>query len=440
MENQTIVSQATPFGYSSIAVIRLSGEHAFLFASGLANISTPRKHLESVLLPIFDEGGKRIDSGIFTFFKNPRSYTGEDVVEISCHGNPLIVKMILNHSLFLGARLAEPGEYTKRAFLNGKMSLSQAESVGALISSKSKNAIYYNNKNIEGASTESINTIKEGLISALSAIEYELDISEEEDTLHKTVSNVVKILNNNNLLCRSLISSFDAGVAYSSGFRVVIIGRPNVGKSTLMNALVGLNRSIVSDAAGTTRDTVTHDLIIDGYPITMIDTAGVREVYDNIEAEGVQRTTCEMGRADIVLSLYSHDTKPVDNIDVKKQINVYNKADLHKNKKLSGSDICISALHGTGLEKLNKALVAALLDVGSFSGDVFINTERQKQSVVSCESSILKSLALLKKENPVVEIVAYEIKTAIGSLDSFLGKTTTDDILNKVFSSFCVGK
>ena len=440
MENQTIVSQATPFGRSSIAVIRLSGGLSFSIANKLASSTQPRKHLETALLPIFDSGGRGIDSGVYTFFKNPTSYTGEDVVEISCHGNPLVVKMILDHSIVLGARLAEPGEYTKRAFLSGKMSLSQAESVGALIAAKSESAIFHNNKNIDGASSKRVKEIKKHLVGALSALEYELDISEEETITNNTVKEVLKILNNSKIECNKLLGSFSSGVAFSSGFRVVIAGRPNVGKSTLMNALTGLNRSIVNARAGTTRDTITQELYAGGYPITMIDTAGIRAGTKNVEAEGVRRTVSELSKADIILSVYTYDTEPIENIEDKSHIVVYNKQDLHKKKKLNDSEICVSALHGSGLNKLNKELVRSLKNLASFSGDVFINTERQKRSVTHCKASVVRSLGSLSTTPPIIEIAAHEIKTAIDSLDSFLGKTTTDEILDEVFSAFCVGK
>ena len=440
MENQTIVSQATPLGHSSIAVVRLSGDLSFAIGNKLANSKKPRKHLETVLLPIFDSVGRGIDSGVYTFFKNPASYTGEDVVEISCYGNPVVVRMVLDHSISLGARLAEPGEYTKRAFLNGKMSLSQAESVGALIAAKSENAIYHNNKNIEGASSKRVKEIKKNLVGALSTLEYELDISEEDKITKNSIDNILKLLKNSRMECSKLLGSFGSGVAFSSGFRVVIVGRPNVGKSTLMNALTGLNRSIVNPNEGTTRDTITHELTLGGYPITVVDTAGVRVGSDSVEAEGVKRTALETARADIVLSVYTKISEPVENIEDKKQILVYNKHDLHKNKKPNKSEICISALNGSGLDKLTKALTDTLLNITSFSGDVFINTERQRQSVAHCKASIARSLGPLSTKPLNIEVAAHELKDAIGSLDSFLGKTTNDEILEEVFSSFCVGK
>ncbi len=440
MMNHTIVSQATPFGYSSVAVVRLSGGLSFSLAKKITKSSRLGAHLQTTLLSVYGKNNKKIDKAIFTFFKGPRSYTGEDVVEISCHGNPMIVELLIDNLVCLGARIAEPGEYTKRAYLNGKISLSQAESVALLISSRSETAIYQNNKNIEGGASSLVKKIKDGLLRALSALEYELDVSENDETTRNTVSNVVKLLKNNSLFINDLLGSFRAGTAYSKGLRVVIVGRPNVGKSTLMNAITGLSRSIVAPTPGTTRDTITRDLVLSGYPITMIDTAGLRETTDSTEAEGIQRAHQEVARSDVVLSLYTHDTEPADYIEDKKQILILNKVDLRKPRHVDESTICVSALKGEGVSEVVSALENSLSRTTSYSGDVFINTERQKGSTVDCSNSINEALLALSEDHTNIEIAAHQIRQAVGSLDSFLGKTTTDDILDEVFSSFCVGK
>ena len=440
METQTIVSQATPMGRSSIAVIRLSGKQSFEIANKLSGTKSKRRHHDVVLLPIRDKKGRQIDSGVFTFFSEPRSYTGEEVVEVSCHGNPFIVKMIIEHSVSLGSRIAEPGEYTKRAFLNGKMSLSQAESVGLLISSRSADSAYQNNKNIEGGASERVRKIRQGLLETLSMIEYELDVSEDYNTTKQTAIKTSKLLKNNILHCKYLLDSFDAGTAYTSGFRVVIVGKPNVGKSTLMNAMLGQGRSIVSDQAGTTRDSIAHDITIGGFPVTLIDTAGLRGATNEIEAEGIKRTLDEVGRADVVLSLFTRDIQPVENIELKNRINVFTKADLHTPKNQNSSSIAVSSVTGKGLKKLNELIKENLLRSTLYSGDAFINTERQRNAIASCHSSLGRALKETSLTPPIFEIAAHEARTAIDSLDSFLGTTTTDEILDGVFSSFCVGK
>ena len=440
METQTIVSQATPMGRSSIAVIRLSGKQSFEIANKLSGTKSKRRHHDVVLLPIKDKKGRQIDSGVFTFFSEPRSYTGEEVVEVSCHGNPFIVKMIIEHSVSLGSRIAEPGEYTKRAFLNGKMSLSQAESVELLISSRSADSAYQNNKNIEGGASERVRKIKQGLLETLSMVEYELDVSEDYNTTKQTAIKTSKLLKNSILHCKDLLDSFDAGTAYTSGFRLVIVGKPNVGKSTLMNAMLGQGRSIVSDQAGTTRDSIAHDITIGGFPVTLIDTAGLRDATNEIEAEGIKRTLGEVGRSDVVLSLFTRDIQPVENIEFKSKINVFTKADLHTPKSQNSSSVAVSSITGKGLKKLNELIKENLLGSTLYSGDAFINTERQRNAIASCHSSLGRALKETSLTPPIFEIAAHEARTAIDSLDSFLGTTTTDEILDGVFSSFCVGK
>ena len=310
-------------GQSSVAVIRISGPSSFNIAKKLTGTKKNRAHHEVALLLIKNNEGVDLDRGLFTFFVSPNSYTGEDIVEISCHGNQLVVGIIISRCIQLGARIAEPGEYTKRAFLNNKVSLSQAESVGALISSKSEEAIIQNLKNIEGGSSKTVVSIKNSLVKALSNIEHELDVSEYELFDDGIIKETVKLIENNILDCNKLLSSFAAGTAYSSGFRVVIVGRPNVGKSTLMNALVGINKSITSSEPGTTRDVVTHEVTLGGLPVTLLDTAGIRETKNEIEAEGVSRATGEIDRASAIISLFCHNIEPIENIKLTNQISVF---------------------------------------------------------------------------------------------------------------------
>ena len=427
-------------GQSSVAVIRISGPSSFSIAKRLTGTKKNRAHHEVALLLIKNNEGASLDRGLFTFFISPNSYTGEDIVEISCHGNQLVVGIIISRCIQLGARIAEPGEYTKRAFLNNKVSLSQAESVGALISSKSEEAIIQNLKNIEGGSSKTVVSIKNSLVKALSNIEHELDVSEYELFDDGIIKETVKLIENNILDCMKLLDSFAAGTAYSSGFRVVIVGRPNVGKSTLMNALVGINKSITSSKPGTTRDVVTHEVTLDGLPVTLLDTAGIRETKNEIEAEGVSRAAEEIDRASAVVSLFCHNIEPVVNIDLMNQISVFTKCDLRKSLGSFPADISVSAKTGSGIEELKGLITKTLVGSVSHSGDVFINTERQRQSVLNCRQALLSSIKPLKNKQPLFEITAHELRVAIDCLSSFLGETTTDDILDSVFSNFCVGK
>ena len=440
MKNHTIVSLATPFGFSSIAVIRLSGSLSFFIALKLSKSKRKPNQLSTKVLSVFSEDGEKIDKCVFTFFKGPFSYTGEDVVEISCHGNPTITKMIINRSIILGASLAEPGEYTRRAFLNGKMSLSQAESVALLISSRSKKAVYSNSKNIEGGSAKKIKEIKNGLLNTLSILEYELDVSEDDHLTKQSISKSYKTLKNNCLDLSDLCDSYTLGSAYNNGFRVVIVGQPNVGKSTLMNALLGSDRSITSKTPGTTRDTITQNIVLGGCPVTLVDTAGFRKSKDLIEQEGVRRGELEIERADLVLSVFCKGLEPIENNELKSQILVYNKTDKHKKKIKKSSAVLVSALKNKGIKELLGKIELSLFKPSEYSGDLLINTERQFQAIKTSLSHSKEAVRLLKQNPVLIELVSDETRKAIDSLDVFLGKSTTDDILNQVFSNFCVGK
>ena len=436
----TIVSQATPRGYSGVAILRISGDIALNIANKISKSKRPFSHMLSSLRPIFDKKGKKIDEGIYTFFEGPRSYTGENVVEISCHGNPLICKKIINASVEHGAREAEPGEYTKRAFLNGKLSLSQAESVALLISSRSSRGLNLNINNLGGENTKRIISAKKSLLRSLSILEYEFDVSEDEKTLKNSTKTVLKLLKKLSLTVTDMSSSYSIGSACANGIKMVIVGEPNVGKSTLMNQLYKENKSIVDPTPGTTRDLVSAEINLFGFPITITDTAGIRETKNEIEKEGIRRAKNEIEAADVVLSLFTAESKPVDNIDLSKQILIYNKKDLKKNTTKHLDAVSISALKNNGTDLLLEKIKTLIITKYKHSGDAVINTERQARSINQCLACIQEAISLLSEKNPHLELVAHEIKDAVSFLDIFLGKTTSDDILDSVFSNFCVGK
>ena len=436
---KTIVAQATPSGRGSVAIVRISGTKSFDIAKKVGEIKEKPKHLKAFLGFVFNSKGEKFDRVMYLFFEGPNSYTGENVVEISCHGNQLIVEQIIERAMFFGATLPEPGEFTKRSFLNGKMSLSQAESVGLLISSKSKEAAQINLENSEGLLSKNIEDLKGSLIKILSSLEFDLDISEEEEPNSALIKESAKSLKNNHIKIGGLLSSSRVGVKINTGVRVAIVGKPNVGKSTLMNLLAGSNKSITSPKPGTTRDVITCEINISGYPVTIVDTAGIRQSKDSIEGLGIERAFKEIERASIVLSLHTSKIEPIDNIDLKKQIMVQNKVDLQKKISKKNEIVYISALKGVGLSKLFSAIEKKILSSDSFTSDTYINTKRQEVSLGLCQKSVGRAHSLLNK-NPALELVAYEIKTAISHLDSFLGKTTAENVLDQVFSSFCVGK
>ena len=439
-DSDTIVAQATPFGKGSISVIRLSGEKALLIAKGLAENKATLQDRTAVFSSVFIQSKKKIDEAVFTYFKNPNSYTGEDVVELSCHGNPVIVDSIIKRACNLGARIAEPGEYTKRAFLNNKLDLVQAEAVGDLINSKSEEAALHQNKNLSGSVSSDVLKIQKNLLSILSSLEFEFDVSEGEALLPENVNNCVKLLKNSCLRVENILKSYSMGVAYTQGLRITLVGKPNVGKSTLMNCILGENRSITSQISGTTRDTITSEITISGIPITLIDTAGITNSSNQIEKEGVLRASKEIERADIIVSMSSPSVKSLDFKNEKETINVFNKTDLLKSGFTKNSSFFyISALKNQGVDLLLEEL-ARLVKKNAFSTDSTINNLRQKEALSKCLISLTSALGILNNKQPELELAAFEIKDSINSLSVFLGKVSPEDVLNKIFSNFCVGK
>ena len=439
MSLDTIVALATPGGMSSISVVRMSGPRSVFFAKKLSRSKYNFHKRCFVLLPIYMENSEKIDDAVYIFFMSPSSYTGEDVVEICCHGNPVIVGSILDRLCFFGARLAEPGEYTKRAFINGKMDLVQAESVGLLISAKSKDAVKHQSKNLSGRLSKTISSIRDDLLVSLSSLEYEFDISENDSGIDELLKKSLKMINNNILLVRDLIGSYARSKAYR-GVRVVICGQTNAGKSTLMNALLDSNRSITSNIEGTTRDTITSDLVVGGVPITLVDTAGIRHPQTSIEEEGVARTWKEVSRSDLIISVHSPDTQPVDYNSDTLCLYVFNKADIGSPSPGDCASLSVSALCGDGIAGLWKKIEDVVLSLSYSSSDIFINTARQKDSLRLCLDYMVRTKKTLTNGAHELELAAFELRAAINSLDSFLGKVTSDDILEKVFAGFCVGK
>lgn len=440
MLGDTIVARATPRGFSSVSVIRLSGPRSVELAKKITKTKAPLPIRTATLLPVFSGDGIKVDSAVFVFFKGPESYTGEDVVEISCHGNPFIGDSVINRFCELGARTAEPGEYTKRAFLSGKIDLVQAESIGLLISSRSTEIAKKQSRILDGHLSGSIENLRTSLLKALADLEFEFDMSENENLRPSLKKDLFKLLKNNSLSVEGLMNTYSEGRVYNEGIRVVLCGQPNAGKSTLMNALLGVNRSIISPVPGTTRDTVTSDLVLGGVPITLVDTAGINRPGNQIEAEGITRARTEIDNADIVLSVFSGDTKAIDYIEDKKQITVFNKVDKYPSPSLPPGSCSVSAIKNKGVESLKKLIEKKILSITPNSNDVFLNTIRQKNSLISCLRFLKKASSNIGEKVPLYELAAADIRSSIDCLEVFLGKTTTEEILSEVFSGFCVGK
>ena len=439
MFNDTIVAQATPQGLGGISIVRISGAKATEIGKRLARTDKAPKAKTPTLYNVYSRQNKKIDQALITFFKAPYSYTGEDVIEVACHGNPLIVQEIIKTACKNGARSPNPGEFTMRSFINGKMDLIQAEAVASLIGSKSLTAANINNKALSGNLSKTIKDIRKNLIHLVSNIEYEIDIS-EETTTKKATNLTYKLYKNSRLCCEKLLENYYGNDLFLVP-RIVITGEPNVGKSTILNRLVGEDRVIVNSKKGTTRDSIDVHLYINKTQAILVDTAGIRSSENDIEAEGIRRAKKAVEKADILICVVTKDSGvPKFNKD-KDHLIVFNKIDLYKKPKKLNQAIGISATENKNIHKLKRALSALLKNREKNHADVLITTQRQFDCVQKC-LSFLKNIEkfILKDIIYEPEIVSLDVREGIKELDMLLGKTTADDILENVFSNFCVGK
>lgn len=451
----TIVALSTPSGIGAIGVIRLSGQNA---------IQTVAKHLgsqfnsaeaNSVHFHRFRTNDAVLDEVVATVFRSPKSYTGEDVVELSFHGSSYILNQALDALIVSGAKLAAPGEFTQRAFLNGKLDLSQAEAVADLIASESEAEHRLAMHQMRGGFSKEIALLREELIHFASLIELELDFSEEDVEFanrEQLIALIEKILT----YISRLVDSFRLGNAMKNGVPVAIIGKPNAGKSTLLNLLLNDDRAIVSDIAGTTRDAIEDIAVIEGVRYRFIDTAGIRETEDTIEAIGVRKSLERMKAASIVLYLFdsnedrrSHKKTleeliaQLDQLQVE-VIAVGNKRDLAPSLPevplIEGvKEIYISAKTGDGLEQLTTTLAEAM-DVGKIgSGAVVVTNARHVQALKATQSALQQSLAGIES-GISGDLVAADIRQALHHLGSITGEISTDDLLGNIFGKFCIGK
>ncbi len=464
MHKDTIIALATPAGAGAIAVIRLSGERAIEIASGvfssvsgkvLADQSTHTVHLGHIV-----DDNKVIDEVLATVFKNPNSYTGEDVVEISCHGSTYIQQEIIQLALRNGCRMATPGEFTLRAFLNGKMDLSQAEAVADLIASDSAASHQLAIQQMRGGFSNEINHLREELLNFASLIELELDFS-EEDVEFADRGQFRELLDRIVLVLKRLIDSFATGNVLKNGIPVAIAGEPNVGKSTLLNALLNEERAIVSDIAGTTRDTIEDEITIGGIGFRFIDTAGIRNTDDVIEGMGIQRTFEKMEQAQVVVFLQDAETLEVGNLkhEVEKLKNrfpqkalviVVNKEDTlseEKRKEINNvfssiddaTPLLLSAKTGGGVDQLKETLLN-FVNTGALRNDETIVTNTRHYD------ALLKALEEIQKVQQGLDsglsgdLLAIDIRQALYHFGEITGEISNDELLGNIFSNFCIGK
>ena len=428
----TIVACSTPPGTSGIAVVRISGKDAIKNVSNfIKDCPFNEKSPGSKICLLVDKDGLIFDEAVVTSYLGPNSYTGENLVEVSCHGNPNIVSKIIDLSVGGGASLAEPGEFTKRAFLNGRLDLSEAESVSAIIHSKSIAGVKAGVKNLKGGLSKRIGLIKSDLVSVVANLEFNLDIS-EEDLQPNLIKNSKSSLLKSVETLQGCVDAFNETRMFQLGASVVILGPPNAGKSTLFNLLVNKNQSIVTEIEGTTRDVVEKNINIDGLPILLKDTAGIRESNNRVEKIGVERSLAEEKNADLVIVL--NDAGRSFGKD--KYVHVFNKSDI--NTPDGDYDVIVSAKTGDNIQKLKETIYKALINE-DIQHDTFLTSKRQHIAVESALKHVKDALSLLLGGDSL-ELIVEDINRSIDFLDSITSKTTKDDVLDEVFSSFCVGK
>ncbi|MBL9177271.1 MAG: tRNA uridine-5-carboxymethylaminomethyl(34) synthesis GTPase MnmE [Verrucomicrobiaceae bacterium] len=469
MLQDTIAAISTALGEAAISVVRVSGPQALTIAAKAIKLPTQLPPRVAHLVHAVDADGNSFDHGLLLHFKGPASYTGEDVIEFHGHGGVLVTQRVLERLLACGARAAEPGEFTQRAFLNGKMDLTQAEAVMDLIHAQSTLALRAANEQLGGAIGREATAMQQEIIPVLAHIEAFIDFP-EEDISPETGADLMRRIDAVLERAQKLIATSEQGRILRHGARTVISGAPNVGKSSLLNLLLGFERAIVSPTAGTTRDTIEEIIQVHGIPLRLVDTAGLRESTDDIERVGIQRTERELDRADLVIEVVDA-SQPATTVQrlalpdsiAKRRILVLNKADLgihvdwstvtgaflppaSQQRAMNGpstsgiNTIPLSCVTGDGIEALRDAIREIIAHAGPLAADhpVAINARHKAAFERSAESLRAAKAALERGEAP--EFIALEIREALHSLGDVIGQVDVERILDVIFSTFCIGK
>ncbi len=431
----TIAALATPAGRGGIGVIRVSGPRVAHIAQALLGSLPAPRH--ATYATFRDARGEALDRGIALYFPAPHSYTGEPVLELQGHGGPVVVQEVLAACLDAGARLAEPGEFTRRAFLEGRIDLAQAEAVADLIDAASREAARSAMRSLSGEFSAAIERLRAGVVELRALTEAMLDFPEEEvDALHR--DDALSRLGTIRGALGEVLAKSRQGSLLRAGVHVVLAGSPNVGKSSLLNRLAGEERAIVTPVAGTTRDALREQVQIEGVPLTLVDTAGLRAGADGIERLGMERTRREIAAADVVLQVVeaASEPKPLENVpEDAARLLVFNKLDLHPGFLPPAGALAVSARTGERLDELRKAIVRAA-GWSSTGEATFLARERHLRALRACA----EHLATAAGEVQRWELFAEELRLAHDQLARITGSFTSDDLLGEIFSRFCIGK
>ena len=459
---ETIVALATPSGAGAIAIIRLSGKDAITIAAdvfqSVSGKDITKQKTHTIHLGHIVDNGKVYDQVLLSIFKGPNSYTGENVIEISCHGSTFIQQQIMQLLLRRGAKMAQAGEFTLRAFLNGKLDLSQAEAVADLIASDNEASHQIAMQQMRGGFSNEIAKLREELLNFASLIELELDFA-EEDVEFADRTQFHDLLERIEFVLKRLIDSFAVGNVIKNGIPVAIVGEPNVGKSTLLNALLNEERAIVSDIAGTTRDTIEDELVINGIGFRFIDTAGIRETQDHVESIGIQKTFEKIEQAQVVMFLVDSTELTMESLErlkvevekiknkypQKALLTIFNKKDKLEESLLQNlesqieNSIFISAKQKVGIEELKNELMS-FVNTGALRNNETIVTNTRHYD------SLLKALEEIQKvkwgldSGISSDLMAIDIRSALYFFGEITGEVTNDELLGNIFANFCIGK
>jgi tRNA modification GTPase len=456
MIDDTIAAIATPLGEGGLAVIRISGAHALAIVDkcfhpvGKSSTRAAKAESHTIQYGRITRDGQTVDEVLIAVMRAPRTFTREDVVEITCHGGLLPAKAVLDTILKSGARLALPGEFTKRAFLNGRIDLAQAEAVADIIHSRTELALAAANEQLAGKLSQRINKLRDELVATLAHIEAHIDFP-DEDISPDTKDKLLGRLDHAVSFIDELLRTADEGQVLRRGIRAAIVGRPNAGKSSLLNQLLGRDRAIVSPIPGTTRDTIEETANIRGLPVVFVDTAGLRDARDEIEVEGIKRSHQSLAQAELILHvldasepLTPEDRKYLAEFASRRRVLVRNKVDLPHALEwphdLKGPVVDVSCLTGEGIENL-KDTIKGLVWSGEIKAEmlqVMINS-RHQDALRRARAGLINTREGLRAEQ-TLEVVAMELRIAVNAVGEIVGKTTTEDLLDSIFSQFCIGK
>jgi tRNA modification GTPase len=447
---ETIVAISTPAGRGGIGIVRLSGPHALEIANGLIRTGVPPEHARARLVEVVEpERNRKIDEAMVTYFAKPHSYTGEDVVEIAAHGSPVVLEMLVRLALRAGARLARPGEFTERAFLAGRIDLTQAEAVRDLIEAQTLYQARIAAEQMGGALSRGIQPAKQKLVELIALLEAGIDFAEDDVEVtadQEIVTRVDTISGELGVLARS----FEHGRIVHAGLRLAIVGRPNVGKSSLFNRLLDRERSIVTATPGTTRDLVTDRLSLGGIPVELVDTAGLREAKSEAEVIGIRKSREALAEADLVLvvldasvPLRDDEQQLIASLSGRRALVVRNKSDLNTGADVPPDlpivSVTTSALTGEGVQTLRDSLTQFVRNPAGESESGVLTNLRHFEAVSGAIASLDAARDATGDKIPH-EMLLLDLYAALRQLDSLTGETTAEDILNRIFSTFCIGK